>query len=255
MKSVKRTRKGQGAGWKWLGYVVLYLGTLGGVCALGWSAYRHLIGNPQFRISQVLIEGASPFVRSQLAVLADSSRHQNIFLADLAPLRAEIEGVSWVEEALVRRELPNRLRILVRERERCGLVARGEGLTVVDRHGELLGLYHPEQGLMDVPILTGLEQGTREQISRALAIAEEIRQGNLYFWSHLDRLDFSNPRNTVAWLAPFPGAIHLGDQVLQENLDRFLRLADYLEKTYPAIQHVELGFAGQISILPQGEDG
>jgi hypothetical protein len=194
-------------------------------------------------------------VRSQLAALADSCRQQNIFLIDLEPLRSEIVGVAWVEEALVRRELPNRLRILVREKERCGLVVRRQGLTVVDRRGELLGLYRPEQGMLDVPILTGLEKGSREEICRALAVADEIRQENLYFWSHLDRLDFSNPQNTVAWLAPFPSPIHLGERVIQDNLDRFLSLAEHLEKTYPAIQHVELGFAGQISVLPRREDG
>ncbi|MCB1053199.1 MAG: FtsQ-type POTRA domain-containing protein [Acidobacteria bacterium] len=248
-KSRLRQKKSQQR-WRWIGYSFVYLVTLGAVGACAYAGYNHLLRNEKYQVKYVLLQGTSPFNYKEVQESVRLFSGQNIFLADLAAIQAAVSKHPWVEDVVVRRELPDRIRVQVTERAVGGLLQADNRLWVLARDGRVLGPVSQDMGLLDYPIFTGLDFNNRAGLARAIAMSEQIRETSLLFWSELDHLDFSQSNNVVASLNHFKAPINLGSQVVVENLENFLSIVAHLEESYPQIAYVELGFPGQVAVMP-----
>ena len=92
------------------------------LAALGWWALRH----PVFALGGITVQGE--VTHNNAATLRANVAPQlagNFFTVDLAATREAFEAVPWVRQAVVRREFPNRLRVLLQEHQAGGVLGRG----------------------------------------------------------------------------------------------------------------------------------
>ncbi len=143
-----------GAGWA----------AVAGVGLLGESLFS---SNDRFLIRDIDVRGAGrlppAFLREQVGVKPG----ENLFAVDLERIRLNLESTPMIREAVVRRDLPDRLVVQVKERLPLARIAEGAGgrPMTVDRDGRVLGLARQQ----NLPLITGLSE-------RGLGPGSDIRE-------------------------------------------------------------------------------
>lgn len=102
--------------------------------AVGWWGLRH----PAFALGHITVQGdtthSSP---ATLRVNVAPRIAGNFFTVDLAATRRAFEDVPWVRQAVVRREFPNRLRVVLHEHRAVALWGTDGDTTLVNAQGEV----------------------------------------------------------------------------------------------------------------------
>jgi cell division protein FtsQ len=99
-----------------------------------WWAVRH----PVFSISGILVQG--DVVHNNAMTLRANVAPRltgNFFTLDLASARAAFEAVPWVRKAVVRREFPNRLRVVLQEHEAVAYWGAEADSRLLNNFGEV----------------------------------------------------------------------------------------------------------------------
>lgn len=83
----------------------------------------------------------------------------NFFTTDLARAQAAFESVPWVRKAVVQREFPNRLRVVLQEHQAIAFWGQDGDARLVNSHGEVFEANQGDVESDDLPLLSGpLEQ-------------------------------------------------------------------------------------------------
>jgi cell division protein FtsQ len=127
-------------------FVVLLL------AAGGWWALRH----PLFSIAGITVQGdvAHNSVVTLRANVAPRLAG-NFFTVNLAAARQAFESVPWVRRATVRREFPNRLRVLLQEHQPVALWGPESEPRLVNNFGEVFEANVGDVEQDDLPRLAG----------------------------------------------------------------------------------------------------
>jgi cell division protein FtsQ len=122
--------------------------------ALGWWLLRH----PLFAIGGITVLGDS--THNSVAMLRANVAPRlagNFFTVDLQRAREAFESVPWVRQAEVRRQFPNRLRVVLQEHQPVALWgAEGES-RLVNSFGEVFEANVGDVEQEDLPRLSGPE--------------------------------------------------------------------------------------------------
>ena len=127
-----------------------------GACALsvvlGWWLLRH----PMFSLDGITVRGDvnyvnAPTLRANVAPRLTG----NFFTLDLGDVRNAFEAVPWVRRAVVRRDFPNRLSVVLQEHEAVALWGIDAEPRLLNKFGEVFdaNVGDVEQG--DLPRLSG----------------------------------------------------------------------------------------------------
>ena len=201
-----RRKKFSGKSWPF--YRRVFVWTVAGaalVTVVTLSA-RFALYSPQVMLvkpDQIEVSGNHIIAREEVQKLFARDRNKSVLRIPLDLRRAQIQELSWVEDASVQRILPNHLRIAITERTPIAFFRNGTELTLIDVHGVLLD--RPEGENFRFPIVTGLSENMpREERERRMQTYQEflkdidlVRAGSS---ERLSELDLSNPRDLQAVL-------------------------------------------------------
>jgi cell division protein FtsQ len=134
-----------------------------------WQGIR---SHPYFALATIAVDGNRRLTRDQLLQWAGLRQGMSAWDATPGALRMRLESHPWIRHASVRRELPRRLRITVRERRPVAIAQLGVP-QYVDVSGRLLGPLRADDS-RDFPIITGL-QGASSQGFTAIAVHRALR--------------------------------------------------------------------------------
>lgn len=126
------------------GLVVLCVGLLFG--------YRWLTTRSYFNLKEVNITGNQRLAYGDLLALADVELGRNCLDLNVAKVEQRLKANPWIEMAAVKRELPNRLRIFIRERQPSFWVRSGEAMFYADLDGRPIAKVEPG-GFASLPVL------------------------------------------------------------------------------------------------------
>lgn len=119
--------------WSWvqLGRVLLgsfLVAAMAGMSLLLLIAYRAVTSHPYFALRSVGIEGSQRLSVSDVVALTGVSLGQNVLALNIDEMEARLSANPWVKGVSIRRELPDGLRIVLRERQAAFWVRQGESL-------------------------------------------------------------------------------------------------------------------------------
>jgi cell division protein FtsQ len=182
---------------------------------------------PGLRIAHIYVAGCEGAVAEEVLAHAESYRNGNIVAANLRALRDRIESNPWIEQAVIRRQYPNTVSIMVRVREARAVISLDEAF-LVDANGIVFtsALEHRN----DLPVLQGLQ-----------------------------RDDFENDPDTAAQMISGGLQIIAGLQTCALPLDDNVRITcsrefGYTLQTEPGGPEIHLGFdnyESKLSALPR----
>ncbi len=249
----KIRRRGQKQFWRWVSYLTLYVILAGSMASLLVWGRNYLHTNPRFTIKEVTFSGCALSTAQELEERLAWVVGGNVFQCDLDQVRSVILDHRWVDQVVIRRNLPNGLNVEITQETPVGLVLLDQKVFVVSQSGTPICAVDAYDRELDVPVLIGLDayEEPEEVIQKGLSLLTEIKQASLLFWGNLETLDLSDPENAVAQLTHDRAPVNLGEHLVADNLLNFLSIADYVQQRYPKLAYVELGFPGQVVVMPR----
>ena len=152
---------------------VLFVGVAAlGLAAVSWWALRH----PAFNIGRIVVEGElvhnnTVTLRANVAPVLTG----NFFTVDLKGAKAAFEQVPWVQEAQVRREYPNGLRVALKEHVAEAFWGPETGTGLVNKAGEVFEANLGELDREGLPRLQGPEGSAPRVLRMYHALAPALK--------------------------------------------------------------------------------
>lgn len=171
-----------GAGLRVAGWLLLLAGINVG-CLYG---YNHLTTLDMFQAHAVDVSGNRRLSEAAVRHQAGIEVGDNILAVNLARSRRRLLAHPWVAEAELYRDIPNRIRIRVREHECLALIDLGRRFLI--GRGGVLFSEAASQAAVDVPLVTGLDYAD-------LNLGDD--PASPAFQAALDILKLSRRRNAV----------------------------------------------------------
>ena len=133
-----------------------------------WWGLRH----PVFAIAGITVQGevthnSAPTLRANVAPQLAG----NFFTIDLAAARRAFESVPWVRQATVKREFPNRLRVLLQEHHAVALWGGESEPRLINDRGEVFEANVGDVEQDDLPRLAGPD----DQAEQVLAMYRTVK--------------------------------------------------------------------------------
>ncbi|MBI5748333.1 MAG: FtsQ-type POTRA domain-containing protein [Nitrospinae bacterium] len=150
------------------------------VVAGGYWGYRYVMASPYFDISNITIDGNINLNRDDILSASNIKIGQNIFSVNTGEIYKRLKGHPWIKDTAVKKEMPDRLKIKINEREPAVILKSNE-LYLIDDEGMVLAKLNGESD-MSFPVIVkpmGLEYKVGDRIS-----SEDVFNG-INIWSRL----------------------------------------------------------------------
>jgi cell division protein FtsQ len=172
------------------------------ILTVGWWGLQQ----PVFGLTRITVIG--DVAHSNPATLRANVAPQvrgNFFTADLAAVRKAFMQVPWVRDAVVRREFPNRLRVILQEHRPVAYWGETSDTTLVNSYGEVFEANPGDVDQEDLPRLVG----PQDQSAQVLAMYRKLSPMLASIDLRLDQLTLSTRGGWQA-LAEGGAVIELG---------------------------------------------
>ncbi|MCF8103873.1 MAG: FtsQ-type POTRA domain-containing protein [Desulfohalobiaceae bacterium] len=103
------------------------------------KGYHWLVNTPRLAVRDILITGNHHFDEDRIMEKAGIKRHQNILQLRIEEVKDRLVRDPWIDSVLIRRELPGRLHLQVRERAPVFIIQKKETLFYADAKGQEIG--------------------------------------------------------------------------------------------------------------------
>jgi cell division protein FtsQ len=272
---IKRRKFGRRAWTTYFKVIVWGAAAIAGAWVI-YTVGSFLITAPQLALNhpeQVELAGNHFVTRANVLELFSADRGRSILRIPLEERRRQLESIPWVEQATVRRALPNKVQVEIKERTPIAFLRLGNELALVDVHGMILE--RPLEGDFHFPVVTGInpgmEQADREQRMQMFAgfsqQVEAAQIGSMEQVSEVDLSDGNDLRATISGLqggsmpngvssegsgtGNVPLLVHFGNgdfenkyRTLIENIGQYRAKAGRLES-------LDLRFNGEVVAKPE----
>lgn len=226
-----------------------------------WRTVTLVAESSALQIAHIVLHGNDRLSRGEAMALLDDLHGQNILAVRLEDWRQRLMTSPWVEDAIVRRVLPNTLDVLVRERTPMGIARMGRDLYLVDQRGVVIDAYGPSYADLDLPVIDGLGPsgaagpGVDERRSALVARLLADVAGHEHLASRLSQIDVRDARDAVVLLDGDTVMLRLGDRDFADRLQDYLDVATALKDRMTAIDTVDLRFGERMYVRPGRDDG
>ena len=243
-----------------------------------WAVFecgQFLLASPAMALihpEQVSISGTHFTQRASVLEIFAADRGKSILRVPLDERRSQLESIPWVESAVVRRVLPNKIAVSITERTPVAFLREGSSMALVDSHGVILD--RPLEGNFDFPVVTGIgpdmplgDRAQRMQLYCGfMAQIESVSSSAAGSISEVDLSDMEDVRATVTGLAgtfviasdnddgasqqAAPILVHFGGGDFASKYQTLVQnIAEWREKA-GSVQSVDLRFNGEAVVNP-----
>jgi len=243
---------------RWTAIAGLHVVVVTALVAVGARAIAHVAHSPRFEVADVDIAGID---RADPRALYESVREfegRSVLDLDLDEIAARLESDPWVAEATVRRSIPGRLTISIRERRAAALARLDGRICLVADDGSVIGPSGPSRD-DDLPVIIGLDGFDGATLERAIAAGVDVvtRLANVRpgFLPHVSEIDVSSP-DRVRIVTIEPGAdILLDPDRVERNLDDYMALRPQIAARIGSLEYVDLRWDRRITLMPVAAGG
>ncbi len=155
---------------------------------IGVFVVLYLLGcTPFFQVNRYVVEGNMALTDEKVVALSGIEQGDNIFYADTWGAKRSLRQNPFVEDAQVRRKLPDQIVIQLKERRSVGYLVTTDGYVQVGEDGRLLAI---QQSLSNynLPVISGVELSElpaiggfiqNEKLKQALEVLQHCDQSLL----------------------------------------------------------------------------
>ncbi len=194
-------------------------------------------GSRFFGLKGVDVKGNSLLSADEVETMVRSVVSRGVLNADLDQIRAKLESYPLIREAEVARLLPDRLRVIIVERQPVALARRGDSVVCVDDDGVMFGDISHWRGKTTPPVITGLAEGgenagetNRQLIMTYKRLMAELDQSEPPLSSRIDGIHFDDDRDVILTLADSRVTVRIGKEDFRTRLNAALDVLDAVRR-------------------------
>jgi cell division protein FtsQ len=270
---IKRRKFGKKA-WKGYARVTVWASVGLAGAAVSYMIGHFLMASPEMaliRSDQIQISATHYAIPKNVREIFLADRNHSVLRIPLDERRRQIEALPWVEQATVRRALPNTIEVDITERTPMAFLRDGNQMDLVDVHGVILP--RPLKGDFHFPVITGMDASMpiedREQRMKLFAgftlAVEQARAGSLEKVSEVDLTEAKDLRATLSGLqggsgrigspdewsgSDTPILVHFGDGDFENKFFTVLNDIGEWRAKAGRIESVDLRFNGEAVVNP-----
>ena len=223
----------------------------------GWRGTALVLGAPVLQVSRISMRGNERLSAGEVLALVDGLRGRNILTVDLFQWQQRVKASPWVEEAQLRRVLPSRIEIAIRERRPIGVARLAGALYLVDASGVIIDEFGPSYADLDLPIIDGLAAVPGDDASAvdaqrarlaARLIAELATRPDVA--GRVSQIDVSDAHDAVVMLAGETVMLRLGEEHFVARIEEYLDLAPALRERIAEIDYGDMRFDERVYVRP-----
>ncbi len=164
----RNTPRGQVFAWKrfFLFWASLCLGIVGVafILFLFVFVYRWILVHSVWQLREIVVKGNSRVSYQQVLDLAQVRLGQSSLELHIAGIQKTLEQLEWVEDVVVKRVLPDKLQIEMKEKDAFFWVHKGKKLYYADKKGNIICSVQQGQ-FVTLPVLYVENDVTREVVA------------------------------------------------------------------------------------------
>ncbi len=217
-----------------------------GAVALGRLVERHVRTSPAFAVREIELDGHVRLTREEVLETAGLSLGRNVFEVSQEDAEERLRAHPWIAEAHVRRRLPGRYEIDVRERRAVALWVLGEVFLVAE-DGAVFK--QAEEGdPIDLPVITGVDRArfVRDRAFRtsvlleAVALLSDYRGAGLWAREPIGELHVERDDGLSLYVGEDATYVRLGHGPFRAKLRRLRTVLDQLAQRSARAAYVYL---------------
>ncbi len=222
-----------------------------------WRTSTLVLSASALHVSRVAVSGNERLSLGVVHALVDGLEGQHILRVDLGRWQRRLLAYPWVQEAMLRRVLPDTIDVVVRERRPMAIGRIGGRLYLVDPTGVVIDEYGPTYADIDLPIVDGLASvprsggplvdRARAELAGRLLSALQTRPD---LEARVSQIDVSDARNGVVILEGDTAMLRIGDRDFVERIQSYIDLAPALRERVMDIDYVDLRFDERLYVRP-----
>lgn len=222
-----------------------------GIVGLPLGMGQWVYSSPRFQVHNIELEGldrvSGDWAEATLAGLKEK-RLFDVSMTDVETLLAEHP---WVASVEISKELPDRLRVRVRERQAVALLRNSDRrLEYLDTEGDPIMPFVAGQGPSDLPILSRAPAAQGLSTKPALALLSEIDRLRPDWSRGLSEVEMLNSEDFRLYTNAVPFPILVNSRRLETGIRQLERYLTDILVRYDGVRAVDLRFARQIVIQP-----
>jgi len=182
---------------------------------------------------------------------------RNIFSVPLAERRKQLEAIPWVRSAEVMRLLPNRLRVVIRERTPIAFVALGSRIALIDANGVVMEYSAASKSQYSFPVIVGVGENDPPTVNAArmkiyVRLVDEMDEGGAHYSQDLSEVNLADPDDVRVTVAGVSGAVllHLGSDRFRARYELYLANVQKWRQSVPRLYSVDLRSDRQVIVNP-----
>lgn len=211
----------------------------------GWAGLSRLLASERLHVGHIKVRGNRFLSEGEVRELLSLTGRESLLSLDMEQLKTRLRASPWLEDATVRRTLPDTLSVEVAERQPLAL-AEAERLYLMDAEGDLIDLYGSRTGSYDLPILRGLggldATARRARAERAATLLQEL--GSLE--AELSEISVDAEGDLRVVLREDGLVLRFGAPPYRPSFETFLRLRRELSARCPRAEYFDLRFKDRI---------
>ncbi len=123
----------------------------------GWNFFSFMFSSNFCSIGEIIVQGNDCLSENEILYSSKIKLGENIFKLDLKESKNSLMQEPWIKEAVIKRLIPNKIIISVKEREAAAFVCIGDEYFTSSKEGLVLSkIDKPEEGF-SLPLISGLE--------------------------------------------------------------------------------------------------
>lgn len=208
-----------------------------------------LFTSPTFALARVEIEGNRYVDTVWIEQATGRFQGENLVLLSLPEVESAVVSNPWIAGVTFEKRLPDRLHMVITERQPAALLRSPAGLVVLDSEGRPIAHWEPGLGGGDL-LLVSLGTATEIDLKGALEIGSELERAAPDWAATLSEVEALSEDDFRLYLGalPFPLLVRAG--TLAERLPTLRSLLPQMERRYDALRSVDLRFERRIVFQP-----
>jgi hypothetical protein len=205
-------------------------------CAVGLScrlAYKGLCRSDFFRLTAITINGCHHLDKEQILEQSGLDIRTNLLAMSTEEIRQRIETPDWIDRATVTRKWPDKIFIMITERQPIAMVNLREGLCYLDKNFEVIAQVEPTiTGLEDLSVPLRKEAGRPAALHDALVLVNQAGRGNSYLpCQNISEIHVTEQGELVLYLLDQVFPIYLGRDGMKVKYWRLVKILKGLYKS------------------------
>jgi hypothetical protein len=206
------------------------------------------LNSTQFRIRELAIGGTERVSPEWIEARLRQVRGKHIFSLGLDEVRELLVPHPWVRGVEMRRVLPARVEIRIREEQPVALLKENDSLFFLNREGDMIAPYESRER-SDLLVLSASRPEPRA-LRAGIQLLEEWRGTGSVWSGSLSGIEVLSERDFRVFVAGLPFPLVVNRDQLGNGLLALERYLPEIEGRFPELASADLRFSGQIVFKP-----